>query len=70
MCRLPNNTYRGMLFEVRDQYVDISVAAYAESAERKAFIDFTPGVSYTIITILIRRPSKHDLSFRYFYLGK
>ena len=41
MCRLPNKTYLGMLSEVRDQYADISVAAYIENAERNILVDFT-----------------------------
>ena len=70
MCRLPNNTYLGMLSEVRDQYADISVAAYIENAERNILVDFTPKVGLSSIVLLIRRPSKHDISFRYFFLGK
>ena len=59
-----------MLSEVRDQYVDISAAAYVESAERNALVDFTAGIAFTTITILIKRPSKHDIPFRYFFLGE
>ena len=59
-----------MLSEVKDQYVDISVAAYAWNAERNALVDFTVGIGSTSIVLLIRKPSKHDLSFRYFFLGK
>ena len=59
-----------MLSEVKDQYVDISVAAYAWNAERNALVDFTVGIGFTSIALFIRKPSKHDLSFRYFLLGK
>ena len=69
MCRLPNDTYFGMLSEVRDQYVDISTAAYGWTTERNTLVDFTRGIAFSTITLLIRRPSKHDLSFRYFFLG-
>ena len=58
-----------MLSEVRDQYVDISVAAFGWNAERNTLVDFTPRIVFSIITIFIRRPSKHDSSFRYFFLG-
>ena len=58
-----------MISEVRDKYVDISVAAYGWTAERNTLVDFTPGICQTTITLLIRRPSKHDKSFRYFFLG-
>ena len=71
LCRLLNNsTYLGMLSEVRDQYVDMSIAAYIWTAERNTLVDFTHGIGFTTIILLIRRPSKHDLSFRYFFLGK
>ena len=71
LCRLLNNsTYLGMLSEVRDQYVDISIAAYTWTTERNTLVDFTPAISFATIMLLIRRPSKHDLSFRYFFLGK
>ena len=59
-----------MLSEVRDQYVDISVAAYGRTPERNTLVDFTPGIGLSSIILLIRRPSKHDMSFRYFFLGK
>ena len=58
-----------MVSEVRDQFVDISVAAYGRNAKRNNLVDFTPAISFATITLLIRRPSKHDISFRYFLLG-
>ena len=60
-----------MLSEVRDGYADISVAAFARSTvnERITMVDFTPGIGRSTIILMIRRPSKHDLSFRYFFLG-
>ena len=59
-----------MISEVRDKYVDISVAAYGWNTERNTLVDFTPEISQTTIILLIKRPSKHDMSFRYFFLGK
>ena len=70
LCRLSNNTYIGMASEVKDQYVDISVAAYAWNAALNSLVDFTVEISSTSIALFIRKPSKHDLSFRYFFLGK
>ena len=59
-----------MLSEVRDQYVDISAAAYGWNNERSTLVDFTPKIGSITITFMIKRPSKHDPSFRYFSLGK
>ena len=59
-----------MLSEVKDQYVDMSASAYGWNADRYALVDFSTVIGSTSITLFIRRPSKHDLSFRYFFLGK
>ena len=61
-----------MVSEVKDQYVDISAAAYAWkwNAELNSLVDFTVEIGSTSIALFIRKPSKHDLSFRYFFLGK
>ena len=58
-----------MLSEVRDQYVDIAVAGYGWNAERNTLVEFTPPIAVATIVLLIRRPSKHDMSLRYFFLG-
>jgi len=58
-----------MLSEVEDQYVDISVAVYAWNAERDALVDFTPGIGFTTIALMIRRHMTY-LSDTSIWVGK
>ena len=69
MLRLPNGSYIGMLQEVRHGIVDISAAAFIWTLAREEFVDFTPGIFKTTFSAIIRKPSKKDISLRYFYDG-
>lgn len=59
-----------MLAEVYDGIVDTSVASFTPTQERLEFADFTQEMFGWENSPFIRRPSKRDLSFRYFWLGE
>ena len=67
--KLSNGSFKGMIREVQDGLVDVSIAGFSWNLERTEAVDFTAGIYPAIISVLIKRPSKHELSFRYFYLG-
>ena len=66
---MPNGTIIGMLSEVHNGVVDTSVAGYAPTLERYEVVDFSQGIIPTTIALMIKRPSKTDVSVRYFWLG-
>ena len=51
-----------------DAEVDTSIAGFIRDLPRNEVVDFTPGIFKSIRTIVIRRPSRHDFSLRYFTL--
>ena len=67
--RLQNGSYVGMVPEIKDGTVSTSVAGIAMNMERIQFVDYTQGIFHITFGVLIRRPSKRDISFRYFLLG-
>ena len=58
-----------MLSEVHNGVVDTSVAGYAPTLERYEVVEFSQGIIPTTIALMIKRPSKTDVSVRYFWLG-
>ena len=68
--RFDNNSYGGMLSEIFDGIVDTSVAGFVQSIPRYEIADFTQDLFGPDTALFIRRPSKRDLSFRYFWLGE
>ena len=58
-----------MLSEVHNGVVDTSVAGYAPTLERYEVVEFSQGIIPTTIALIIKRPSKTDVSVRYFWLG-
>ena len=68
--RLDNNSYGGMLSEIYEGIVDSSVAGFVQSIPRYEIADFTQDLFGPDTALFIRRPSKRDLSFRYFCLGE
>ena len=65
-----NNSYGGMLSEIYEGIVDTSVAGFVQSIPRYEIADFTQDLFGPDTALFIRRPSKRDLSFRYFWLGE
>ena len=59
-----------MLAEVYEGIVDTSVAGFVQTLPRSEIADFTQGLFEADVAFFIRRPSKRDLSMRYFWLGK
>ena len=68
LVRLPNGTYLGMIREIIDNRVDTSIAGFTRDVDRNEVVDFTPGIFKSILTIVIRKPSRNDFSMRYFVL--
>ena len=68
--RLENGQYQGMLAEVFEDIVDTAIAGYKPTLARLEIADFTQELFGFDTAPIIRRPSKRDLSFRYFWLGK
>ena len=56
--------------EVQDNIVDVSVAGFVWNMERSEAVDFTQGIFPSTVAAIIRKPSRHDASLRYFFLGK
>ena len=69
LIRLPNGTFIGMIKEIQDGIVDTSVAGFNWIPERSEIVDFTQGIFSNVNKIFIRRPTKHDVSLKYFMLG-
>ena len=69
LIRLPNGTFIGMIKEIQDGIVDTSVAGFNWIPERSEIVDFTQGIYPNVNKIFIRRPTKHDVSLKYFMLG-
>ena len=67
--RLPNGTFIGMIREIQDGLVDTSVAGFNWIPERSGIVDFTQGIFPNVNKIFIRRPTKKDISLKYFLLG-
>ena len=59
-----------MLAEVFEGVVDTSIAGFVITEARKEIVDFTQDLFGFENGPIIRRPSKRDLSLRYFWLGK
>ena len=59
-----------MIAEINGSIVDTSVASFSMNGERNQLVDFTQGVFQNRIGLLIRTPSKHEISMNYFLLGK
>ena len=59
-----------MIREVQDGVVDASITGFATNEERFEVADFSQGLFQAVQTIIIKRPKKTDVSFRYFLLGK
>ena len=53
---------------MHDNTVDTSVAGFFWTFQRSEAVDFTQGLFPGTIAAIIRRPTKLDVSFRYFYL--
>ena len=68
--RLDNGTIIGLLGEIRPGYFDTSVTGSFPTLERFDAVEFTQGLFPTKMGIFIRRPSKNDVSMRYFIMGK
>ena len=68
--RFDNNSYGGMLSEIYEGIVDTSIAGFVQSIPRYEIADFTQDLFGPDTALFIRRPSKRDLSFRYFWLGE
>ena len=66
--RLSNGTYVGMIREIIDARVDTSIAGFVRDVERDEAVDFTPGIFKSILTLVVRKPSRNDFSMRYFVL--
>ena len=49
--------------------VDTSVTGFLPSYDRSEIVDFAQGLFPTKEALFIKRPSKTDVSFRYFWLG-
>ena len=59
-----------MLAEVSEGLVDTSIAGFEQTLPRFEVVDFTQELFGNDVAFFIRRPSKRDLSMRYFWLGK
>ena len=59
-----------MLAEVYEGIVDTGIAGFAQTLTRFEIADFTQELFGADMAFFIRRPSKRDLSMRYFWLGK
>ena len=59
-----------MLAEVYDKVVDTSIAGVERTIPRIEIADFTQELFGLDTAPIIKRPSKRDLSLRYFWLGK
>ena len=59
-----------MIAEINSTIVDTSVASFTMNTERNQLVDFTQGVFQVRSGLLIRTPSKHEISLNYFLLGK
>ena len=59
-----------MIAEIISTIVDTSVAGFIMNTERNQLVDFTQGVFQYRTGLLIRTPSKHEISLNYFLLGK
>ena len=70
IIRLDNGTVIGLLGEIRHGYFDTSVTGSFPTLERFDAVEFTQGLFPTKMGIFIRRPSKNDVSMRYFIMGK
>ena len=53
---------------MQDNTVDTSVAGFVWDLQRNEAADFTQGIFPGTIAAIIRRPTKLDVSFRYFHL--
>ena len=67
--RFDNGTLGGMLAEVSEGLVDTSIAGFMQNLPRFEVVDFTQELFGTDAVFFVRRPSKRDLSMRYFWLG-
>lgn len=59
-----------MIAEIISTIVDTSVAGFIMNTERNQLVDFTQGVFQYRTGLLIRTPSKQEISLNYFLLGK
>ena len=59
----------GLRKEIQDGIVDTSVAGFNWIPERSEIVDFTQGIFPNVNKIFLRRPTKHDVSLKYFMLG-
>ena len=67
--KLENGSFIGIIREVQDGYVDTSVAGFSATLERSEIIDFSQSVFKSVISVIIKKPRKTDISLRYFWLG-
>ena len=58
-----------MIREIQDGIVDTSIAGFNWIPERSEIVDFTQGIFPNVNKIFIRRPTKQDISLKYFMLG-
>lgn len=68
ILRFDNGSWGGLIREIIDEEVDTSVGGFARNLERDEVVDFSPGIFRSMATVFVRKPSKHDLSLRYFTL--
>ena len=66
---MEDGQYLGMLAEVYEGIVDTAIAGFKQTLPRLEIVDFTQELFGLDNAPIIRRPSKRDLSFRYFWLG-
>ena len=59
-----------MISEIKNAIVDSNIAASIVTIDRSHLVDPTIGIFKTSIAVIIKRPSKKDISLRYFLLGK
>ena len=68
--KLENGSFIGIIREVQDGYVDTSVAGFSATLERSEIVDFSQSVFKSVISVIMKKPRKTDVSLRYFWLGK
>jgi hypothetical protein len=64
--RAENGTLMGMIRELYDNIVDISVAGYTVTEQQATLVDYSTFVYKDKISLLIKRPQDSDLSTIYY----
>ena len=66
--KLPNGSIKGLIGEIISNDVDTSIAGFIRDIDRQKVVDFSPDIFKSMRTLVIRKPSKHDFSLKYFVL--